>query len=137
MFSYNLADSDAQVVLISKVRLEIGDTDETKALFEDEEVTTKLADHGENVPLAAAALCDILARRFARDFDFATDGQSFNRSQMSKQYAQLARDLRGRAQGATTVSTRRVDGYSQDIDYDEVGISRTGRVRRGCPDLPA
>ncbi|HYI80007.1 MAG TPA: hypothetical protein VEW67_04030 [Thermoleophilaceae bacterium] len=139
MFTYNLAAADAQEVLISKVRLEIGDTTEASALFTDDEVKAKLGDHGENVALAAAALCDILARRFAREFDFSTDGQSFSRSQKSKQYAQLARDLRGRAQGATTVSTRRDDGYSQDVDFGAVGTARTGRVRRGYtdPDLPA
>lgn len=138
-FTYNLASTDAQEVLISKVRFEIGDTDEAKALFNDDEVKVKLVDHGDSVPLAAAALCEILARRYARDFDFSTDGQSFSRSQMSKQFAQLARDLRERATGAKTVATRRVDGYSQDVDYGSVGASRTGRVRRGYtdPDLPA
>ena len=125
---------------LERVRLELGDTIEAQALFTDEEVQVKL-DESEDVVIATASLCDILARRFARAFDFAEDGQSFSRSQMSKAYAQLARDLRQRsALGFKTLPTTRTDGYSDDIDYSESeATSGKGRVRIGytSPDLPS
>lgn len=91
------------------VRLEIGDTDVTPdsdALFSDEEIQVKI-DYRTTVNsaggtvvdhLAAAAdLCDILATRFARQFDFAEDGQRFNLSQRFAAYSARARDLRLRS----------------------------------------
>ncbi|MDP3937551.1 MAG: hypothetical protein Q8R92_05370 [Deltaproteobacteria bacterium] len=121
-----------------KVRLEIGDTDSAAELFSDTEIEHKI-DDSANLVVAAATLCDILARRFARAYDFETDGQSFKRSQMSKQYAQLARDLRQRSvEGFVTLATTRVDGYSDDVDYQDVDTGSSGRVRIGYvePDLP-
>lgn len=124
---------------LEKVRLEIGDTEVARELFSDAEITSKL-NESSDVLVATASLCDILSRRFARDFDFAEDGQSFSRSQMSKAYAQLAKDLRQRsAAGFTTLSTTRTDGYSTDIDYSETeATSGKGRVIAGyySPDLP-
>lgn len=120
--------------------MEIGDTDSATALFTDEEINSKL-DNETNELLAAASLCDILATRFARAYDFTTDGQQFSRSQMSKSYAQRADELRQQSgQGITTLATTRIDGYSDDIAYDEVTgtASRRGRVIAGyfSPDLP-
>ena len=59
-----------------RVRLEIGDTDEDRALFEDAELDDLLVQEG-SVLLAAAHACEALAVRFARDFDFTADGASF------------------------------------------------------------
>lgn len=110
---------------LEKVRLEIGDTDSAAALFTDEEIQVKLSSEG-SVLRAAAALCEILAARFARHYDFETDGQSFKRSQMSEMYAKRAAVLRARAYSVATVETTRVDGYSDDIgsrDVDESGTN--------------
>lgn len=123
-------------------RLEIGDTDvdpDSDALLSDDECQYFLDTYGDILPAAAAA-CDALSRRFARAYDFAEDGQSFSRSQMSKQYAELAIALRRRVTaGISNVPTTRVDGYSQTIDYDDVEeTSGVGRARIGWtdPDLP-
>lgn len=110
---------------LEKIRLEIGDTDSTAALFSDEEIQVKLDSEG-SVLRAAAALCEILAARFSRYYDFETDGQSFKRSQMAEMYARRAASLRARAYSVTTVETTRVDGYSDDVgsrDVDETGTN--------------
>jgi hypothetical protein len=115
---------------LERVRLEIGDTDSTEALFQDEEINEKLSQRANNVLLTAADLCEILARKFARAYDFETDGQSFKRSQMSAAYAKAAKDLRARAQGAGVVDTTRVDGYSDDIPNAAVLATDTNPRRR-------
>lgn len=119
-------------------RLELGDTDPDAPLLTDEECDYFLGQRADNVLLAAADACEALARRFARAYDFETDNQSFKRSQQSKQYAALAVSLKARAQGVTSVSSTRVDGYSQDISNTDVfESSNTGRRRfYGEPDAP-
>ena len=106
--------------VLAKVRLEVGDTDTTDQLLTDEELQVWIDSRADNVLLAAADACDALARRFARDFDFETDGQSFKRGARSKVYADRAHDLRVRssvAVGSVTVTT--VDGYSQDVTNED------------------
>lgn len=132
-FTYDL-DTD-----IGQVRLEIGDTDEDAYLLTDAEIQVKLDSEG-TVQLAAASLCDILAASFARSYDFATDGQSFKRSQMVTHYQSLAKTLRGRANGqAGVIQTRRSGPANRSyIDYTEtatdggtVDFENTGRIARG------
>lgn len=106
-----------------KLRLQIGDTESDSYLFTDDELDYFLTERADNVLLAAADACESLARRFARRFDFESDNQSFKRSQMSKQYAALAADLRSRASGVTSVPSTRIDGYSQDIDTESVQVA--------------
>lgn len=125
------------------MRLEIGDTTSTDALFTDEEINYKLGENADAVLITAAELCDILATRFAREYDFETDDQKFLRSQKAAAYAARATELRKRANGGGGVesgTTTRVDGYSDDItSRDTSGVTSTsGRVRRGWtnPDLP-
>jgi hypothetical protein len=124
------------------VRLLIGDTDTDDELFQDDEIAFFLAERADDVYLAAADACDAAARKFARAYDFTTDGQSFHRSQMSKAYLALAKDLRLRAAGGlTTLVPTRVDGYSDDVAADEVQTAtrpagRRGYYRVGLPDIP-
>lgn len=127
---------------LDKFRLEIGDTDSTAPLFNDDEAEYFLDRRAGNVLQAAADACEALARKFARQFDFSEDGQSFKRSQMAAAYRQMAKDLRSRASGGvSTASFTRVDGYSEDIDARQgAGQARpSGRVRQGYfdPDIPA
>lgn len=127
---------------LDQFRLLIGDTDSTRQLFNDVEAQWFIDQRPGNVLLAAADACDSLATRFARDYDFSTDGQSFRRSSVAIRYETRARELRARAPGSglSTVSVTRVDGYSDDIAArDGAGqATRTGRVRAGYsdPDLP-
>ncbi|MCK9628452.1 MAG: hypothetical protein M0R37_07660 [Bacteroidales bacterium] len=106
-----------------KVRLEIGDTDSSAPLVYDEELDVYLGNYSNSILKTAAAVCDMLAVKFARYYDFDTDGQSFKRSQMSKQYAELAKTLKNRATGLVALDTTRVDGYSSDVATSDVGAS--------------
>lgn len=103
-----------------KVRLETGDTDPTAVLFYDEEIDVYLANRANVVLVTAADLCDAAATKFARGYDFGTDGQTFDRSQMTKAYQDRAKSLRARASGITSLPVTKVDGYSQDVDADDV-----------------
>lgn len=120
---------------LGQLRLQIGDTDSTSPLFTDQEANVYLNNRGGNILAAAADLCDVLAARFAVEFDFETDQQRFQRSQRSKQYAELAKTLRIRAAGGVaSVASSRVDGYTQDVDSEAMVTSvsaGTGRVRQG------
>lgn len=116
------------------VRLELGDTDAADVLFSDSEIQYFLDAASGDVLLATARACDSLARRFARDFDFSTDGQSFSKGQRSEHYRLLAKELRLRAAGGVTSETvTRVDGYSTDIPSDQVTAGRgaNGGNQRG------
>lgn len=128
-FTYDLETA------IGQVRLEVGDTDRDAALLTDEEITFFLEEEG-SVLAAAARACEALAARFARAFDITTDDQSLKRSQRAVAFRAQAKELRGRIGGTIgTVTTTRVDGYSQDIDNEETAeTSAGGRVRAGYDD---
>ena len=110
-----------------RVRLEIGDVDPNRILFEDDELTDILTQEGDVVLKAAARCCEVLAVRFARDFDFSADGSSFHKSSVTAAYQKMATRLRARATGTVVVMPRRVDGYSQDVDSDEVSTTTSWR----------
>ena len=102
---------------LDRVRLEIGDTDTANPLFTDTEINTILAERASDVFLTAADLCDILATRFAADFDFKWKDGEFKKGTRSGNYADRAKALRARAAGGggiTSVPITRVDGYSQE-----------------------
>ena len=105
---------------LDKVRFEIGDTASATALFTDEEIAYKLTGY-TNVLLCAAALCEVLATRYAGDFKFKTDDQEFDRSTLAAQYTARAQALRERAPGGglSTIGVTRVDGHSDDLDQRE------------------
>lgn len=137
---------------IEKVRLTIGDTDST--LFTDDEIQYFLNLEGGNILKASAAACDAAATKFARAYDFATDGQSFKRSTMWKAFKDLAASLRARASGlvtgpdgqvlfgtVATIDSTRIDGFSDDIANQEVGATAENPRQKfyavgGVDDLP-
>jgi hypothetical protein len=97
-----------------KVRLLIGDTDETDPLLYDDEVDALLAQRVHvvttggtiyNLPAAAADACGAIAAKFARDFDFAEDGQNFSRAQRVGHYQALEKSLRARQGGSSMPMT--------------------------------
>lgn len=127
-----------------KIRLMIGDTDSADWLLSDDEVDYFI-DATSDLNVAAAAAAEAIAAKFARGYNFTTDGQSFNRSERVEHYMQLARNLdpanaRNGVGTITTAATTKVDGYSDDIDFQEGSgqSSATGRIRAGYfdPDLP-
>ena len=103
-----------------RVRLEIGDTDEDRVLFQDAEIDDFLSQEGDSVLQSAARACETLAVRFARDFTFSADGASFSKGQVTQMYMTQAKRLRRKASGTTTIMPRRKDGYSVYTDSDEV-----------------
>jgi hypothetical protein len=103
-----------------RVRLEIGDTDSDRVLFQDAELDDFLAQEGESIMGAAAKACETLAVKFARDYTFSADGGSFQKGNITVMYQKLARRLRNRARGTTVIMPRRKDGYSVYTDSDEV-----------------
>lgn len=127
-------------------RLELGDDDATRELLNDDEAQHYIDQHPDQVLLAVLDACDMLARRFSREHDFEWQGSDtargkFTRSQMAKAYADRAKEIRAKLGGqVSTVSTSRVDGFSEDLtSRDGVGqLSARGRVLAGYsnPDLP-
>jgi hypothetical protein len=115
-FSYTAGSTSDR----DRIRLEIGDTDSDRALYEDAELDDFLAQEGDSVMGASARACEVLAIRFARDYSFSADGGSFQKNQVTMMYQKLARRLRNRARGTTVVVPRRKDGYSVYTDSDEV-----------------
>tara|TARA_Y100000310_G_scaffold152539_1_gene152025 strand:+ start:8628 stop:9029 length:402 start_codon:yes stop_codon:yes gene_type:complete len=107
-----------------RVRFMLGDTDETTAIFDDDEIARALTDEGDDVEGAAARCAEAQAARQARSFDFRADGAGFNRSQAFAHWKDLAIDLRARAQGTGVSTVTPVDGYSDDIDADDVASAR-------------
>jgi hypothetical protein len=97
-----------------RVRLLIGDTNEDDPLLYDDEIdeqlrySTVLDSTGGtvsvNVQAAAADSAGAVAAKFARDFNFSEDGQSFERAQRVGHYMALEQQLRNRS-GGYAVST--------------------------------
>ena len=122
-----------------RVRLEIGDTDEDRILFQDAELDDFLTQEGNSILGSAARACETLATRFARDFTFSADGASFQKGNITQMYMNQAKRLRRQARATTTVMPRRVDGYSVYTDSDEVtglnildsGTGQYGRYSAG------
>jgi hypothetical protein len=80
-----------------RLRLQIGDTDITSAIFTDDELDTFLTERDDNILLAAADACDAAAAKFSRGFDFKWKDGTFSRSQIVTHYKELAKALRARA----------------------------------------
>jgi hypothetical protein len=90
-----------------KVRLLVGDTDQTDPLLYDDEVDACLAQRvvettsgtTYNLIAAAADAAGAIAAKFARDFNFSEDGQNFQRAQRVGHYQSLEQSLRSRQGG--------------------------------------
>ena len=115
-----------------KLRLELGDNDETAPLFYDEELDYFLDEESDDVLAARLRACEAAALKLARAYDFATDGQSYKRSQMADMYRTMAAQLREQGvtlasdpAGVSTVDVTNIDGYSQDIGNQDVTARRS------------
>lgn len=92
-----------------QVRLLVGDTDAADPQLLDAEVdafvtnrTVLNATGGTlvtNLNAAAADCAGAIAAKYAREFDFSEDNQSFSRAQRVGNYMALERELRNRAGG--------------------------------------
>lgn len=94
-----------------RVRLTIGDTDAADPILTDDEVDDYLAQRyvvdastggtTYNVVAAAADCAGAIAAKYAREFNFAEDGQRFDRAQRVGHYQALERTLRSRSGGVS------------------------------------
>lgn len=124
-FTYNLASTDATILLISRLRLEIGDKTLNQGVnpdasnFSDEELQTFLTRAGDNIEHAAALACDVLANTWAHLADIEIGPRSEDLSQVAARYekrAQRYRDRLGISSTAFSGGMVRADGYE---DYEE------------------
>ena len=76
------------------VRLLTGDTISTDALLQDSEVEYFLSLYNDAVYPAAAAACDAISSKYARQADTTNGRLSVKASQRSEAYAKKAKDLR-------------------------------------------
>jgi hypothetical protein len=91
------------------VRLAVGDTDEDDPLLVDDEIDAILENRAllynggtvYNIPAAAADAAGAIAAKYAREFNFAEDGQRFDRAQRVGHYMSLEQSLRARAGGVS------------------------------------
>lgn len=87
---------------IQRLRLEVfAGSDST--LLSDDQLETLLAERDDDILTAAADACDILATRFATDYDIEWQGSAnargkLSRSQVAKMFADRAKTLRQRAE---------------------------------------
>ena len=79
------------------VRFHSGDVLEEDQQRSNEEIAYALTEAGGNVYLAAALICDSLARQYARYADKSVGNERETLSQRSTNYARRAAELRDRA----------------------------------------
>lgn len=94
---------------VDRVRLEIGDTDSSDAILSDDEIQEFLDQRtvldsdggtvGVNVVAAAADSAGAISAKYARQFDFSEDGQSFSPAQRVGHFQALEQTLRARSGG--------------------------------------
>ena len=101
-FTYTGAPQESPV---DAVRFEMQDTEASRPLFQDEEITYALEQEAGPEPdqrgilSSAARLCEILERRFAAQADVAIGSLQATYSKQAKIYGERAVALRLRAQG--------------------------------------
>lgn len=81
---------------LERVRVKIGDTNTDARLLTDNEIGLYLDAWPDNIEMAAAECAEAIAAKFARDYNFSTDGQVFNRRERVAHYSALASTLRKR-----------------------------------------
>ena len=115
-FTYDLT-STGDALLISQVRLEIGDTVEDSGVLpsggnlSDAEILLFLARNGSDVQRAAGGLCALLARQWAMVTDIAVGPRRESLSQVSRRWQDMAMAL-GVAETSFNLGVRRADGYA-------------------------
>lgn len=130
-FNYDLGNADAGIVRISKVRLEIGDTDDSGtngvkpdgSNLDDSEIQYFLSENDDNVLLAAADACDVLARHWAKAVDISVGPVRESLGQAAARWAQEAARLRSKAGHGFRVTRIR---KPQNIDAENVGEYTVG-----------
>lgn len=128
-FTYDLTATGDDLV-ISQIRLEIGDTDNgtdagvkpNGTNFSDAELTYFYDDEG-SVLGGAARACEVLHRMWSRtDESVRIRDYQITAKQQAENYRNAARDLRerdGSRYKSGSAPATRVDGYSNDVNSQE------------------
>ncbi len=119
-FTYDIESADTDELAISKVRLEIGDTEENAGAkprnqnFSDAEIQMLLDREGDEMRAAAGA-CEILARQWARVASAQVGPLRNDYNHVSEMYAAQAKELRAQYGGGASgvaMTLQRADGYA-------------------------
>lgn len=120
-FNYDLETA------VGQVRLEVSDTTENGGVLpnganlSDEEIQVLLDRNDDEVLLAAADACDIIARRWSSQPDSIRIGSRQESGSQADKWRQMAADRRGRVDGRmVSAGAIPVDGYSDDVASDAV-----------------
>ena len=129
-FTYDLANADDTIVLVSKIRLQVGDTTEDDGVLpdgsnlSDEEIEVLLDQEDDDYLRATAAACELLARHWARVADIAVGPRREALSKVAESWRKQAKDMRARygygTGGVFSAGVIRVDGLSDDEASDDV-----------------
>jgi hypothetical protein len=118
MFNYNLASSDSAIVLISKVRLELGDTVRgtgilpSGANLQDEEISLYLTAYDNDIAQTVGALAGVLSRHWAGMADVAVGPRKESLSQVAEAWTKHANAINP-DQASFVIDPGRTDGYSE------------------------
>lgn len=99
-FHYDLSSATESIVLISTVRLEIGDTVENDGVrpdrsnFSDEEIQVWLDQENDDPMLAAARACDALARAWSLVTNETVGPRKTELGQIAERFEKQANGLR-------------------------------------------
>lgn len=102
-FNYDLSSSDSNIVLVSKIRLRVGDTIENRGPrpgllsttnFSDEEILSFYADEGSNRQRAAAGILEALASEWGKRAGFRKTGPESEDGRQAEFYTKEAAKLR-------------------------------------------
>lgn len=96
--SWTYSPHELATSALMRMRLEIGDTDDTEHLLEDEEIEWLLS-KGESRMAAQASCCDLIARKFARLVDTTLGHSRVAAHQKYEHYRREAARLRKMAMG--------------------------------------
>lgn len=119
------------------VRFEVGDTDSTRPMVQDEEIAYALSEQG-GVLWAAAAICSALAGRVARDVDRTMGRTGVSASQRALAFRAQGKALRIRAASyAVPVAggLTKTDRQNRDEDLEAVKPAFTRELHEDKLDL--
>ena len=104
---------------LSRLRFTIGDTDDQRQMFDDDELNVILDNQTTVIALAGAIALEAKAAELSREYDFSADGASFFKSQQATAMTKAAARLRRLGSGTTSVPVKREDGYSDSVKSNE------------------
>lgn len=114
--------------LKDKIRFLIGDTNESRRLILDGDITMALALGGNNLFRSAAYACDAIAAKHARDQQHSVQGVTVTQEGAYRHYKKLALEYRQKAASVGSVFVVNMrdqkTGFIQNIDLIPPAIRR-------------